>query len=185
MAGFASEALRCLCMEAAANFPLVVTPPPTPLASLPCAGCPLVREVLELRLRANYWESCFRRAKEREEARQQEVEIETDVPAGAVEADVDAGQLCTVLVNLCINALDVMPQGGKLTLSPRRSADGASGCLASTSSWAFSISLSMRSSALTPRPLRPETSTYGRSRSSGVSSIPSSTQVRGDSATIS
>jgi len=61
-------------MEAAANFPLVVTPLPTPLASLPCAGCPLVREVLELRLRANYWESCFRRAKEREEARRQEVE---------------------------------------------------------------------------------------------------------------
>jgi len=61
-------------MEAAANFPLVVIPPPTPLTSLPCAGCPLVREVLELRLRANYWESCFRRAKEREEAFQQQVE---------------------------------------------------------------------------------------------------------------
>ena len=61
-------------MEAARNFPLVVIPPPTPLASLPCAGCPLVREVLELRLRANYWESCFRRAKEREEALQQEAD---------------------------------------------------------------------------------------------------------------
>lgn len=61
-------------MEAATNFPLVVIPPPTPLASLPCADCPLIREVLELRLRANYWESCFRRAKEREEARQREVE---------------------------------------------------------------------------------------------------------------
>jgi signal transduction histidine kinase len=60
----------------------------------------------------------------RARARQQDVEIETDVPAGPVEADVDAGQLCTVLVNLCINALDVMPQGGKLTLSLRRSADG-------------------------------------------------------------
>ena len=61
-------------MEATANFPLVVIPPPTPLASLPCAGCPLIREVLELRQRASYWESCFRRAKEREEAVQQQVQ---------------------------------------------------------------------------------------------------------------
>lgn len=61
-------------MEAGANFPLVVIPPPTPLASLPCAGCPLVREVLELRQRASYWESCFRRVKEREDALQQQVQ---------------------------------------------------------------------------------------------------------------
>lgn len=61
-------------MEAAANFPLVVIPPPTPVASLLCAGCPLLREVLELRQRANYWESCFRRAKERAQALQQQVE---------------------------------------------------------------------------------------------------------------
>jgi transposase len=59
-------------MEASANFPLVVIPPPTPLASLPCGDCPLVREILELRQRANYWESCFRRVKEREEALQQQ-----------------------------------------------------------------------------------------------------------------
>lgn len=61
-------------MEAAANFPLVVIPPPTPLSSLPCADCPLRREVLELRLRSSYWESRFRSSKEREQARQQEVE---------------------------------------------------------------------------------------------------------------
>src|SRR5713101_833048 len=61
-------------MEAAANFPLVVIPPPTPLTSLPCAGCPLVREVLDLRGRAGYWESCFRRSKEREHVLQQENE---------------------------------------------------------------------------------------------------------------
>jgi transposase len=60
-------------MEAAATFPLVLIEPPTPLALLPCRGCPLLREVLELRQRANYWESCFRRAKEREQALQQEV----------------------------------------------------------------------------------------------------------------
>lgn len=61
-------------MEAAVNFPLALIPPPTPLSSLPCAGCPLVREVLDLRLRAGYWESCFHSAKEREHALQQKIE---------------------------------------------------------------------------------------------------------------
>jgi transposase len=60
-------------MEANANFPLVVIPPP-PLASLPCASCPLIREIRELRQQASYWESCFRGAKEREEALQQQVQ---------------------------------------------------------------------------------------------------------------
>jgi transposase len=53
-------------MEADANYPLVVIPPPTPLTSLPCPGCPLVAEIVDLRGRARFWESCFRRAKERE-----------------------------------------------------------------------------------------------------------------------
>lgn len=61
-------------MESVAHLPLVVIPPPTPLSSLPCADCPLRREVIELRQRASYWESCFHRAKEREQARQHEVE---------------------------------------------------------------------------------------------------------------
>lgn len=68
-------------MEAAAtNFPLALIPPPPPLSSLPCAGCPLVREVLDLRVRAGYWESCFRRAKEREQLLQHKVEqLEADI----------------------------------------------------------------------------------------------------------
>ena len=44
----------------------------------------------------------------------------------------------------------------------RCSSGVASACREDTSSSAFSISLSIRSSAFTPRPLRPETSTYGR-----------------------
>jgi transposase len=61
-------------METTVNYPLVVIPPPTPLSSLPCAECPLVREVLDLRARAGYWESCFRRAKEREALLLQKIE---------------------------------------------------------------------------------------------------------------
>src|SRR3954465_6424496 len=62
-------------MEAATNnLPLVVIPPPTPLSSLPCADCPLRREVLELRMWSSYWQSRFRSAKEREHAQQQQVE---------------------------------------------------------------------------------------------------------------
>ena len=69
-------------MEAAVNFPLVLIPPPTPLSSLPCAGCPLVREVLHLRGQAGYWESCFHRAKERELLLQRKVEqLEADLRA--------------------------------------------------------------------------------------------------------
>ena len=62
---------------------------------------------------------------------------------------------------------------------------GRPGFRDSTSASAFSISLSIRSSALTPSPLRPLTSTYGRLRSSSESSMPMATHVRGDSATIS
>ena len=74
MTRIVGTALRWLCMDTARTFPLAVIPPPTPLSSLPCSGCPLVREVLELRARAGYWESCFHRAKERERLLEQEVE---------------------------------------------------------------------------------------------------------------
>jgi transposase len=60
-------------MEAARNFPLAVIPPSTPLSAA-CVSCPFVREVLELRFRAGYWESRFRQAKEREQQLQQKVE---------------------------------------------------------------------------------------------------------------
>jgi two-component system sensor histidine kinase HydH len=49
-------------------------------------------------------------------ARQQQVEIEVQAPDGPVAAEVDPGQLCTVLVNLFVNALDAMPGGGRLEL---------------------------------------------------------------------
>jgi transposase len=73
-------------MEAAVDLPLaVIPPPPSPPASVPCTACPVVREVLELRQQvvelrqqANFWQSCFRRAKERaqenETALRQEIE---------------------------------------------------------------------------------------------------------------
>lgn len=59
----------------------------------------------------------------RARARQQDVELRAELPAEPVETEIDAGQLCTVLVNLCINALDAMPRGGKLTLCLQRSED--------------------------------------------------------------
>jgi transposase len=63
-----------LGMEAAVNFPLAVITPPVALSSLPCASCPLLREVLHLRTQIGYWESRFRGAKEREQFLQQQVE---------------------------------------------------------------------------------------------------------------
>jgi signal transduction histidine kinase len=50
-------------------------------------------------------------------ASQQGVEIDVDVPETAVPANVDRNQMCTVLVNLCLNALDAMLRGGRLQVA--------------------------------------------------------------------
>jgi signal transduction histidine kinase len=53
----------------------------------------------------------------RARARQQKVSVEIAVPNHAMPADVDQGQWYTVLVNLLLNALDAMPQGGCLKVA--------------------------------------------------------------------
>jgi signal transduction histidine kinase len=50
----------------------------------------------------------------RARARQQGVEIAVRRPAQPVVAEVDGGQLCTVLVNLLLNALDALPERGNI-----------------------------------------------------------------------
>jgi signal transduction histidine kinase len=50
----------------------------------------------------------------RARAQHQKVTIELHVPEEPLNVDVDRDRVCSVLVNLLINALDVMPQGGRL-----------------------------------------------------------------------
>jgi signal transduction histidine kinase len=50
-------------------------------------------------------------------ARQQNVEMDVHVPQSAVPVLVDRNQWCTVLVNLYLNALDAMLQGGRLEIT--------------------------------------------------------------------
>jgi signal transduction histidine kinase len=56
-------------------------------------------------------------------ARRQHVTLKTDLPAGPVELLIDGEQIHQVLVNLMLNALDAMPQGGELRLEVRRRDD--------------------------------------------------------------
>ncbi|TJV36957.1 MAG: response regulator, partial [Mesorhizobium sp.] len=44
------------------------------------------------------------------------IQIETVLAAGLWHVEVDAGQLESALLNLCVNARDAMPTGGKLTI---------------------------------------------------------------------
>jgi signal transduction histidine kinase len=61
----------------------------------------------------------------RARARQQGVTLDVKTPDAALTADVDRGQICTVLVNLLLNALDAMPRGGRLEVSTESAGDQA------------------------------------------------------------
>jgi len=55
-------------------------------------------------------------------ARQQQVEVAVACPGEPVTVHIDRGQFSTVLVNLLLNALDAMPQGGRLEVRLEASA---------------------------------------------------------------
>jgi signal transduction histidine kinase len=61
----------------------------------------------------------------RARAQQQRVQLEVNVPATPCWADADPRQLCTVLVNLLINAMDAMPRGGMLAVDLTRDTSAA------------------------------------------------------------
>lgn len=58
-------------------------------------------------------------------AHKQRIALDYRPPAAPIVGDVDAEQLHQVLINLALNALDVMPHGGRLHVGLERSADGA------------------------------------------------------------
>jgi signal transduction histidine kinase len=61
----------------------------------------------------------------RARARQQGVTIDVTAPDAPLTSDVDRGQICTVLVNLFLNALDAMPSGGRLEVRAEAADDEA------------------------------------------------------------
>jgi signal transduction histidine kinase len=58
-------------------------------------------------------------------AGRQGVTLDVRGPEAPAVADVDRGQLCTVLVNLFLNALDAMPSGGRLEVDLATESDGS------------------------------------------------------------
>jgi signal transduction histidine kinase len=64
----------------------------------------------------------------RARADQQRVGVDLRLPAEAVPAQVDGGQLGTVFVNLFLNALDAMPNGGRLDVELDRAGAGEVCC---------------------------------------------------------
>jgi signal transduction histidine kinase len=77
------------------------------------------REPCDLReLIGNAWQLVGTRAG------QLRVRPELDLPPGPVRALVDRDQFTSVLVNLFLNALDAMPEGGVLSVSLRQSSSG-------------------------------------------------------------
>jgi two-component system sensor histidine kinase HydH len=52
-------------------------------------------------------------------ARRQKVKCLADLPAGPVELNIDGNQIQQVLVNLLLNAVDALPQGGTVRLEVR------------------------------------------------------------------
>ena len=52
-------------------------------------------------------------------ARRQKVTVAADLPPGPVEAEIDGNQIQQVLVNLLLNALDALPQGGAARVEVR------------------------------------------------------------------
>jgi signal transduction histidine kinase len=55
------------------------------------------------------------------------VRLECDLPAEPVPLEADAGQPRQVVLNLVLNALDAVPEGGVVSLQVRRRASGAGG----------------------------------------------------------
>jgi two-component system sensor histidine kinase HydH len=62
----------------------------------------------------------------------QGVEVEVSAPPGPLPVDIDAGQIHQVLVNLLINALDVMPRGGRLVVALDATEEGCRLCVRDT-----------------------------------------------------
>ena len=56
-------------------------------------------------------------------ARRQKVRCVVDLPPGPIEREIDANQIQQVLVNLLLNALDALPQGGTVHLDVRAAGD--------------------------------------------------------------
>lgn len=65
-------------------------------------------------------------------ARQQRVRVDQKLPTEPVLGNVDAAQMCTVLVNLLINALDAMPYGGCLEMGLEHDGDAIQFTVADT-----------------------------------------------------
>ena len=82
---------------------------------------PLARKTVDLKARLLGMQELLQRSL------RGDVEVETAFDDGSCPVELDPGELELAVLNICVNARDAMPDGGKIRIAVRNAKDGATG----------------------------------------------------------